>query len=76
MDRLRSILMRQLERRRRVEPFVRRIVAGGLVLVFGLWISTLAPLGSVPTLLGFMLIVLGLAGLAAGLRRAIDYRFF
>lgn len=56
-----------------MERFVRLIVAGGLGLVAGLWMATLARPWSPPWLLGVGLIVLGVAGLARGIWSQVDY---
>jgi hypothetical protein len=70
MDRLRRVLDPRLTRARRVEPGVRRIVAGGLSLVSGLW---LVDAGTRPLwLAGLGLVALGALALATGIHSQID----
>ncbi len=54
-----------------MEPFVRWILAGGVALVVGLWVSTLTSPWSSPWLAGAMGSILGLAGITVGLRRQL-----
>jgi hypothetical protein len=56
-----------------MEPFVQRIIAGGLGLVAGLWIAALLEPGPGPWLLGPVLILGGVAGLASGIAGPIEY---
>ncbi|MFB6091121.1 MAG: hypothetical protein ABEJ97_08685 [Halobellus sp.] len=72
MARFGQSIRRQVRRARNVERFVGLIVAGGLALVAGLWIGTLAPPQSLPWALGVGLALVGVGGLAGGIRRAID----
>ncbi|MFB6353980.1 MAG: hypothetical protein ABEJ92_07815 [Halobacteriales archaeon] len=55
-----------------VEPFVRRIVAGGLALVAGLWLAALLDPSGWPWLVGPALAFAGLASLAAGIARPLS----
>jgi len=55
-----------------VEGFVRLIVAGGLALVAGLWVVTLAGTWSLRWLLGVALVLAGLGALAAGIRSELQ----
>lgn len=55
-----------------VEPFVRRIVAGGLSVLAGLWTVTLLEPGSTAWLLGPVLLFGGVASLASGIARPLD----
>ena len=55
-----------------MERFVKLIVAGGLALGAGLWLSTLET-GSIPWLAGIALAVVGIAGLARGIESEIRY---
>jgi hypothetical protein len=57
----------------RMEPFVKYIVAGGLALVAGLWIVELVAFGTVPWVVGLLLVGLGIAGLSVGIHREIEY---
>lgn len=57
-----------------MERFVRLIVAGGLSLLAGLWAQTLTTTGSRIWYGGLVLVLVGLAGLAAGIQLAIDVR--
>jgi len=57
-----------------MERFVRLIVAGGLSLLAGLWAATLTTTGSRIWYGGLVLVLVGLAGLAAGIQLAIDIR--
>lgn len=50
-----------------MEDFVQAITLGGLALVAGLWVRTLAPDGAVTEILGIGLVLLGIAGLGYGL---------
>ncbi|MBV0924468.1 hypothetical protein KTS45_09680 [Halomicroarcula limicola] len=54
-----------------MERFVRLVVAGGLALVAGLWIATLAVPQTPGWVAGVALAVAGVAGLAAGIGREI-----
>lgn len=71
MDRVIRAIERRARRARTVEPFVRWIVGGGVALVAGLWIATLASTGSLPWILGAGLVLLGVAGLARGIRSQV-----
>lgn len=55
------------------ERFVWFVVAGGLALVAGLWLATLFAAGSPGWVLGVVLAVGGVAGLAAGIRMELVY---
>ena len=55
-----------------MERFVRFIVGGGVALVAGLWIVTLLEARSV-WLLGGVLVLFGVAGLAGGIWMEVDY---
>lgn len=48
------------------------VVAGGLVLLAGLWVTALAGSGSGPWLAGAALAALGVGGLLAGIRRELS----
>ncbi len=50
-----------------MEDFVQAITVGGLALVAGLWMRTLASGGAATEVLGIGLILLGIAGLGYGL---------
>ena len=67
MHGLRRMIDRRLVRVRRIEPFVRRIVAGGFALVGGLWLADFGV-----TLGGLALVILGTVALATGIWRQID----
>lgn len=54
-----------------MERFVQLIVAGGISLVAGLWLLTLAPLMSVVWLGGVALVVFGSSGLVVGIKSEI-----
>ena len=56
-----------------VEPFVRRIVAGGLALVAGLWVLALLDPGSAPWFLGPVLVFGGGASLLSGIARPLPW---
>lgn len=73
MDRVRRVLDRRLATAARVEPFVRRIVAGGLALVAGLWLADLTVPLSAPWLASVLLVLAGLLGLGSGIRSQIEY---
>lgn len=64
---------RKIRRARRVEPFVRQIVGGGLALVVGLWFSTLATAWSPLWLVGVALSALGVGGLVSGIWSQVEY---
>ncbi len=72
MDRLRHVLDRRVARIRRVEPFVRRIVAGGLALVVGLWLVDLGLRGSLPWFSGVGLVAVGVLSLAWGIWSQVE----
>ena len=59
-----------------VEPFVRRIVAGGLAVLAGLWALALLESGSAAWLVGPVLVFAGVASLAAGIARPLDWSAF
>lgn len=56
-----------------MERFVQLIVAGGIALVAGLWLVRLLEAWSPPWLAGATLVVLGVLGLASGIRSEVDY---
>jgi hypothetical protein len=62
-----------------MERFVRLVVGGGVALVVGLWVATLAPATGgrlrVPAMVGGLLLA-GAGGLVllAGLNEAVDWR--
>ena len=56
-----------------MERFVRAIVAGGLALIAGLWLVTVVESWSLPWLLGAVLVLLGIGGIAVGIGDEIDY---
>lgn len=51
-----------------MEQFVRLVVAGGVVMVAGLWVAALTSAVSVPWLVGVALVVAGIVSLGAGIR--------
>jgi hypothetical protein len=55
-----------------MERFVRYVVAGGIALVAGLWVTTWFTRSSGPWLAGVALAVLGLAALATGIGRELS----
>jgi hypothetical protein len=55
-----------------MEPFVQRIVAGGLALVAGLWLAAGVDPGAGPWLLGPLLVFGGGASLLSGIARPLD----
>ncbi|MDX1748072.1 MAG: hypothetical protein R3324_19235 [Halobacteriales archaeon] len=57
---------------RRLEPFVRLLVIGGLLLLGGLWILELPWSGGPGRLLGGVLALLGVVGLASGIWSQVD----
>jgi hypothetical protein len=72
VDRLRRAIDRRLARVRRVEPFVRRIVAGGLALVAGLWLVDLGTPSEPAWLAGLALVLVGVSALATGIWRQVE----
>lgn len=66
-------LRRQVFGARRVEGFVRLIVAGGLALLAGLWIARLVEAGSTGWWAGVGLVLLGIGGLARGIWSQVEY---
>ena len=66
-------LRRQLFGAKRVEGFVRLIVAGGLVLLAGLWIARVMAVGSTGWWVGVALVVLGIGGLVRGIWSQVEY---
>lgn len=65
--------MERLARRLpRVERFVQLIVAGGLALLSGLWLTVLFAVATPGWTLGAALAIAGVAGLAAGIYRELD----
>lgn len=56
-----------------MERFARAIVGGGLALVAGLWIVALVAARSLPWAVGVALVLVGVVGLAGGIRDAVDY---
>jgi hypothetical protein len=65
---------RSLERDgRNMEQFVRTLVAGGVVLVTGLWIVTLVDRGTPPWTLGAAMSLLGAVALGVGIESQIEY---
>ena len=73
MDRSPGTLGRRLRRAVEAERFVRLVVAGGLALVAGLWVAALSTAWSPLWSLGVVLALLGVGGLAAGIRSELDY---
>lgn len=73
MKRLVRTIRRQLQRSRGGERFVRLIVDGGIALVAGLWIVTLARMWSLPWVVGAVLVLLGIGGLVGSIWNEIDY---
>lgn len=73
MDRFRGTLRRRLRRAGEAERFVRLIGGGGVALVAGLWAVALSGPWSVAWLFGVAFALLGLGGLAAGIRSEVDY---
>ncbi|WP_335999229.1 hypothetical protein [Halorientalis halophila] len=55
-----------------IERFVRAVVAGGLALVAGLWLTALFARGTTVWLLGLVLVLCGLLGLGWGIRSELD----
>jgi hypothetical protein len=55
-----------------VERFVQLVVAGGLTLVAGLWLTAAFALPTAGWLAGAGLALLGTGGLAAGIRRELE----
>lgn len=55
-----------------MERFVQLIVVGGLALIAGLWVVTLLASRSGPWFVGIALVLLGIGGLAAGVRDEIE----
>ncbi|WP_254762037.1 hypothetical protein [Natrinema marinum] len=55
-----------------MERFVRLMVAGGVVLVGGLWLAALVDFGSGPWLAGIALALLGRAGVFAGIASELE----
>lgn len=72
MTRLVRSIRRRLRRARSVERFVELVVLGGIALVAGLWIVALFPSGSLPWAIGVALALLGVGGLAGGIRSEVD----
>jgi len=72
MNRPTRTIGNRLDGLRDVERFVRLICGGGVLLVAGLWIATLSTAPSAPWLLGVASALVGLGGLAAGIRSGID----
>jgi putative flippase GtrA len=56
----------------RVERFVQLVVAGGLALLSGLWLTALFAVATPGWTLGVALALAGVAGLAAGIARELD----
>lgn len=52
---------------------MRLVVAGGVVLVAGLWLASLSGTASGPWLLGAALVLAGCGGLAAGIGREVEW---
>lgn len=67
MSGIRQAIDRRLSRAKTIEPFVRAIVGGGLLLVAGLWIASLGGTGGSLWLSGGSLALVGLASLAWGI---------
>lgn len=67
MRRLVSSIGRQLRRAREAERFARLLVGGGVALVAGLWLLTLADAWSLPWVGGIALALGGVGGLADGI---------
>lgn len=57
-----------------MERFVQLIVASGLALVAGLWLLGLLDPSPVGRVLAGLLVLAGVAGLAAGIRMEVDVR--
>lgn len=55
-----------------MERFAQLIAVGGVVLVAGLWLTTLAAAGSLAWLAGAALALVGTAGLAVGIWSELD----
>lgn len=55
-----------------MERFVEAVIGGGLGVVAGLWLTHLYDPGTLPWSLGVGLALLGVGGLAGGIRAAID----
>jgi hypothetical protein len=56
-----------------MERFVRALVAGGVVLVAGLWIVTLVDRGSPSWVLGAAMSLVGVVALGVGIESQIEY---
>lgn len=61
-----------MQRQAGVERFVQYVVGGGLALVAGLWLLRLLEPRTLPWIAGAALVLLGIAGLAAGIYREIE----
>lgn len=58
---------------RHMERFVRFVVAGGVVLVAGLWLAELTAARSIPRLLGVAVAALGAVGVLYGIVLEIEW---
>jgi len=56
----------------RVERFLQLVVAGGLALVAGLWLTAAFAVGTAGWLVGGGLALLGVVGLTAGIHRELE----
>jgi hypothetical protein len=72
MGRLRRTAQRRLARARRVEAFARRVVAGGLALVAGLWLVDLGARPGPVWIGGLTLALFGIVALATGIWSQVD----
>ncbi len=65
-------LRRQVFGAKRVEEFVRLIVAGGLALLAGLWTVKLVSVGSTGWWVGVAFVFLGIGGLVRGIWSQVE----
>jgi hypothetical protein len=72
MGRLGRTVRGYARRARGIERFVRVVVGGGVALVAGVWVVALPSPRSSPRLLGAALVLVGVGGLAAGIRNGLD----
>lgn len=56
-----------------IQRFVRFIVVGGLALLAGLWVVTIARPWAAPWIVGLALVLLGAGGVTVGIWRPLDY---
>lgn len=66
-------LLQHVYRARRVEGFVKLIVAGGLAMVAGLWLKALLVPGSTGWVLGVAVALIGIGSLGWGIWSQVDY---